>query len=279
MISLRGLTDHTLTSYCTYITAYLNYLSDILHKKPEDVTWQDLRDFIKWLQDIRKIGDRTVNIAISQLRFFTIYVLHKPWDYTHLPFRKFDTYIPFVPSKEEVLRYLSDVPDLKEKAMLTLMYSSGLRLSEVCSLCYDDIKRTSMRIYIHNAKNRSSRYAILSKHALELLTKYWFECGKPKKWLFPGNYKNINHYNPSVLSNKFALYRKKYNWNPKLTLHSFRHAFGTHLYENGTDILAIKELLGHKSITSTAIYLHLADYRTRNIISPFDLLGGNLHGK
>ena len=80
MISLRGLTDHTLKSYCTYIHSYLDYLSNILHKLPEDVTWDELRTYIRWLQKERNLSDRTINHAISQLRFFTMYVLHKPWD-------------------------------------------------------------------------------------------------------------------------------------------------------------------------------------------------------
>lgn len=78
MISLRGLTDHTVTSYSTYIRSYLDYLQDILLKQPEDVSWAELRDFILWLQKERSLSDRTINACISQLRFFTIYVLHKP---------------------------------------------------------------------------------------------------------------------------------------------------------------------------------------------------------
>ena len=109
MISLRGLTDHTMKSYSTYIRAYLDYLSDILHKNPTDVSWQELRDFIKWLQNARSLSDRTMNTTISQLQFFTIYVLHKPWNSTQLPLRKFDTYIPFVPTKEEVWEFISTI--------------------------------------------------------------------------------------------------------------------------------------------------------------------------
>ena len=88
MISLRGLTDHTLKSYSTYIRSYLDYLQNILNKSPEDVSWQELRDYIKWLQKERSLSDRTINCVISQLRFFTIYVLHKPWDDNQLPKRK-----------------------------------------------------------------------------------------------------------------------------------------------------------------------------------------------
>lgn len=82
MISLRGLTDHTLKSYCTYIRTYLDYLQNIIHKSPEDVSWDEMRDYIQWLQKSRNLSDRTINCAISQLRFFTLYVLHKPWDST-----------------------------------------------------------------------------------------------------------------------------------------------------------------------------------------------------
>ena len=121
MISLRGLADHTLKSYCTYIRAYLDYLQRILHKQPEDVSWQELRDFIKWLQNTRSISDRTVNTAISQLRFFTMYVLHKPWDDTQLPMRKFDIYLPFVPSHEEAVAFITSISDLKQKAMISLI--------------------------------------------------------------------------------------------------------------------------------------------------------------
>ena len=87
MISLRGLTDHTVTSYSTYIRSYLDYLKDILIKQPEDVSWTELRDFIRWLQKERSLSDRTINHCISQLRFFTMYVLHKSWDPTQLPMR------------------------------------------------------------------------------------------------------------------------------------------------------------------------------------------------
>ena len=125
MISLRGLTDHTLKNYCTYIRAYLDYLTNILHKSPEDVSWDELRDYIRWLQKSRDLSDRTVNCAISQLRFFTLYVLHKPWDDTQLPMRKFDTYLPYVPTRNEVQLFLGSLPTLKQKAMVSLMYFPG----------------------------------------------------------------------------------------------------------------------------------------------------------
>ena len=145
MISLRGLTDHTRNSYSTYI---------------------------RWLQNSKNLSDRTINHAISQLRFFTMYVLHKPWDDTQLPMRRFDTYLPYVPSKEETWNFISTMPDLKPKTMVILMYSSGLRIGEVCQLRYEDVDRKNMRLHITHSKSRNDRYAILSKTALDTLTQY-----------------------------------------------------------------------------------------------------------
>lgn len=274
MISLRGLTDHTMNSYCTYIRAYLNYLTDVLHKDPHDVSWQELRHYIIWLQHSRGICDRTINTAVSQLRFFTLYVLHKPWDATQLPLRKFDTFIPFVPSKEEVWAFISTIPDLKQKTMVTLMYSSGLRIGEVCNICYDHVKRKQMRIYIPRSKNRSGRFAILSEKALALLTEYWFAYGKPSGWLFPKQTDPTRPIDTFYLSRHIHAHEDRLGWERRFTCHSFRHAFGTHLYENGTDLLTIKELLGHKSLLSTTIYVHLASNGVGAVISPFDQLGG-----
>lgn len=213
MISLRGLTDHTVKSYSTYIRAYLDYLNHVLHKMPADVSWNELRDYIRFIQKERGLSDRTVNAAISQLRFFTIYVLH------------------------------------------------------------------NMRIHITHTKGRSDRYAILSKTALDLLTQYWFTYGKPMNWLFPKQFKKDSDkpIDTFYLSRHIHAHEQELGWEQKLTCHSFRHAFGTHLYEHGTDLLTIKALLGHKSLHSTTIYVHLSNSGIHNTVSPLDRLAGELN--
>lgn len=279
MISLRGLTNHTLSGYCTYIRAYLDYLSNFLHKAPEDVSWDELRGYIRWLQKSRGLSDRTINCVISQLRFFTLYVLHKPWDDTQLPMRRFDEYLPFVPSKEEAAILIDSMPDLKQKAMVALMYSSGLRIGEVCHLKYQDIDRKNMRIHITHGKNRSDRYAILSKKALDILTAYWFAFDRPMDWLFPKQFRNDKPIDTFYLSRHIHDVERSLGWPERITCHSLRHAFGTHLYEDGVDLLTIKSLLGHKSLNSTTIYVHLASNGVRNAISPFDRFGDTGHAE
>lgn len=254
MISLRGLTDHTVKSYSTYIRSYLEYLQTILLKQPENVSWDDLRDYIRWLQKERSLSDRTINACISQLRFFTMYVLHKPWDPTQLPMRKFDSYLPFVPTQKEADIFISTLSDLKPKAMVSLMYSAGLRVGEVCNLRYCDIERKNMRIHIAHSKSRSDRYAILSQKALDLLTRYWFEYGRPTEWLFPKQTDSSRPIDTFYICRHMRAHEDFLGWKHRITCHSFRHAFGTHLYENGADLLTIKNLMGHKSLNSTLIY-------------------------
>ena len=277
MISLRGLTDHTIQSYSTYVKAYLSYLSDILHRSPEEVSWAELRDFIRYIQNSRDLSDRTVNACISQLRFFTMYVLHKPWDPTQLPMRKFDSYLPYVPSQQETRQFISTMPDLKQRAMTALMYSSGLRIGELCHLRYEDISRQDMRIHICHSKSREDRYAVLSHAALDLLTEYWFAYGRPKEWLFPKQSDPSRPIDTFFLSRHIHEHERRLGWEERLTCHSFRHAFGTHLYENGTDLLTIKALMGHKSLNSTVIYVHLSSRHLSDIVSPFDRMGGCFH--
>lgn len=254
MISLRGLSSHTVKSYSTYIRAYLDYLDSVIHKQPEDVSWQEMRDFVFWLKKQKNLSDRTINHCISQLRFFTLYVLHRPWDDTQLPMRRFDVFLPYVPSQQDTWHFISTIPDLKQKTMLALLYSSGLRIGEVCSLRYEDIDRRNMRVHITHGKNRSDRYAILSRAALDLLTEYWFAYGKPRGYLFPKQNGEDRPIDTFFLSRHIHAHERRLGWEERLTCHSFRHAFGTHLYENGTDLLTIKALLGHKSLNSTTIY-------------------------
>ena len=278
IISLRGPTDHTIVSYSTYIRVYLDYLSYILHKMPEDVSWAELRGFVRWLQKEKNLSDRTINHCISQLRFFTLYVLHEPWDASQLPMRRFDSYLPYVPSQKETWAFIHSFSNLKHKAILSLMYSAGLRVGEVCALRYEDISRSSMRIHIRHSKARSDRYAILSRNALDILTQYWFHAGRPTGFLFP-NRKDPARPMASYTVNQFIFAKEKeLGLKHQLTCHSFRHAFGTHLYENGADLLTIKALLGHKSLNSTTIYVHLASNGINNAVSPFDRMGGGSLG-
>ena len=149
------------------------------------------------------------------------------------------------------------------------MYSSGLRVSEVIHLNYDDISRTNMQIHVHEAKNHSSRYALLSKRALDILTEYWFKCGKPRGILFPNQWTGdyLTYSGPRLELKKSV---KRAGLPNDIHSHCLRHSFATHLLEDGVDIRYIQTLLGHRSPKSTEIYLHISNKALLGIQSPFD---------
>lgn len=281
MLSLRGLTDHTINSYSTYIRAYLDYLSKVLCKQPESVSWQELRDFIRWLQRERTLSDRTMNAVISQLRFFTIYVLHQSWVDSQLPKRKFDQYLPFVPSQKETWTFISTIPDIRIRTFVIILYSAGLRVGEVRHLKCSDIEHSNKRIFIRQCKNRSSRYAILSDAAWKAILDYYYSLPsneRPSDWLFTQRRDKTKPIDHQVVPTHLAKHEKRLGWERRISCHTFRHAFGTHLYENGTDLLTIQSLLGHKSLYSSTIYVHLASNGTSRAVSPLDRLAGDFHG-
>lgn len=183
---------------------------------------------------------------------------------------KFNTYLPQILTLEEVKYFIDTIPNLKHKAMLSTTASSGLRISETCSLRYDDISRSNMTIHIRESKNRSDRYTILSAKNLDILTQYWYEYGKPRDWIFPGQ-KEGTHINNQSMHYVIKEHTARLGWNKNISCHTFRHCFGTFLYENGTDLNTIKQLMGHKSLSSTMIYLHLSAKAKSGVINPFDM--------
>jgi site-specific recombinase XerD len=272
MVELRGLTDNTLKTYSSYLREFLSYVNNYLvYEDVNQVTWAEIRGYILFLKNTRRLNPRSINAHIAQLRFFFLYVLHKPWDYYQVPTLKFDTYLPFVLSQEEVHKFIDTLENLKHKAILSLMYSAGLRVSEACNLKYSDISRNKMAIHIRRAKNRSDRYAMLSENALAILTEYWFAFGKPKDWIFPSTFKNGKSIVPFTVHRFIKDHEKRLGWESRISCHTMRHCFGTHLYENGADLIAIKNAMGHKSLNSTAIYVSLAVGKQSSILSPFDI--------
>lgn len=149
------------------------------------------------------------------------------------------------------------------------MYSSGMRVSEVIHLHYDDISRTSMTIHVRETKGRIDRYTILSQKNLDLLTEYWYKCGRPKDILFPsswtGGYLDITGVNQF-----FKKSAKLAGITRHVSSHACRHSFASHLFESGTDIKYIQSLLGHVDPRSTDVYLHVSNKTLLGIRSPFD---------
>jgi len=269
LLTIRDLTKNTCDSYNSFLRCYLFWVDQFLNIRPEDVTFQQIRSFILYLKNEKKLSNRSINAYTSQIRFLHLYVLKRSWDRYEVPFMRFNTLLPDILTKEDVRTFINTMPNLKHKACIALLYSSGLRVSELCHLRYEDVDRKNLRLYIRPSKSRCDRFAILSENALKILTDYWFAYGKPKGWLFPGQ-KQDSPIVSFTVSRFLADHVSFLGWEQQVNAHLFRHSFGTHLYEQGTDLLVIQKLLGHKSINSTTLYVHLAKKHPFNIKSPFD---------
>ena len=268
-LEIRNLTKNTIRSYKYFLIQYITWVEYNLKDSLEKVSYEDIRLYILYLKNIRKLAPASINSHISQLRFFHIYVLNKPLDKYQVPFMKITRKLPVILSKEDIFYFIDSFINLKHKVWAALLYSSGIRVSELQYLRYEDISRENMQIYIRETKSRSDRYAILSNRALKYLTDYWYFANKPRGFLFPG-IKNEGPISNTTIQKNFRNQCEKINFKVKITPHSLRHHFGTHLYEDGNDLLTIQKLLGHKSINSTTLYVQLANPNKLNIISPFD---------
>lgn len=275
ILSFRDLAIGTVATYTSYMTTYIQWAEENLPGRDlPSVTWEEMRSYLRFLKDVKGLNPRTVNVHISQLRDFYHYVLHRDWDRREVPFLRFDEHLPAVPDRSQVNAIIDSIGNPKHKAEIALLYSSGIRVGELCRLHCGDIRRTRGCIYVSRGKNRSDRYAVLSGRALGLLNSYaraMLRGATQQDWLFPGQKRGAHVCEQSVY-NVFVRHLAKTGLGESgFTLHSLRHAFGLHLYESGADLMAVKEAMGHKSLSSTAVYLTLGIGNGRSVKSPYDL--------
>lgn len=261
---IRNLKKRSINCYKNYVSYFLNYVK----KNPEELTCQDVRGFLLTKKK-EGLKSTTLNLYNSAIRFFYRNVLHILWDDTTVPRMIIDHKLPTVLTFEEVEQLLDATDDLKYKAMFATMYSSGMRVSEVIHLHYDDISRTNMQIHVRDTKNRMDRYTILSKRNLEILTEYWYKKGKPRGILFPNKFTG-EYLTVSSLEQVIRRSAKEAELPVGTTPHCLRHSFATHLMEAGVDTRNIQMLLGHRDPKSTEVYLHTSNKSLMGIQSPFD---------
>ncbi len=274
ILSLRDLASGTISAYTSYMSQFIDWTESELNSKPlPEITWDDILAFIHFLKDIRHLNPRTINVYIAQLRDFFQYVLHRDWDKYRVPYLHYDEMLPKVPTKEQINAIIDSLDNPKHKAEIALLYSSGIRVSELTRLRCKDVIHSKHTLYITRSKNRSDRYAILSERAYGILVNYIKSLPTmPTKedWLFSGQ-KSGQHICTQSVYETFQKQLAALNLQDTgYTLHSLRHAFGLHLYEAGTDILTIKEAMGHKSLSSTTVYLTIGIGNGRSVKSPYD---------
>lgn len=266
ILRMQRYADRSIKTYASHLTYFLKVSSKL---KTEDITQKQLEDFIIWLVEKKKVGQSYQKAMIATITKFYNEIYKRNINLKHLYPKRKESKLPKFLTKEEVKKILDATENLKHKAILTTIYSCGLRLSEVLELKIPDIKTQENLLLIRQAKGKKDRVVMLSPLLLELLRTY-YKTYKPRNFLFEGQ--DGESYSErsvqQILKNALA----KANVISPATVHTLRHSYATHLLENGTDIRIIKELLGHSNIKTTEIYTHITDARKFNLKSPLDLL-------
>jgi site-specific recombinase XerD len=237
---------------------------------PENLTADHVRQYLLHLVQGKHVSWSTYNVARCALQFLFHVTLGRPEQLVTVPCARDRKRLPVVLSQEELQRFFTIIRNPKHKALFMTAYGSGLRVSELISLRATDIDSSRMLIRVREGKGQKERYAKLSMQLLQVLRDYYRAC-KPKIWLFPGQpqEKPINR----LAVNRIADYlRRRAGIQKRISAHTFRHSYATHMLDAGADLRTIQVLLGHRNIKTTAIYLHVSQAKIDAAPSPLDLM-------
>jgi integrase/recombinase XerD len=251
-----------------YIRSIKN-LTKFLGRSPDTATREDLRRYQLHLTGTG-VRPPTINGTVTALRFFFIVTLDRADTVKPLTFVAEPRKIPVVLSPEEVARFLEAAPGPKYKAAFGAAYGAGLRVSEVASLKVSDIDSKRMLLRVEQGKGRKDRHAMLSPQLLELL-RDWYRIARPRLWLFPSR-DPLQPLTTRQLNRAVHAAAHMAEINKRVTPHTLRHSFATHLLEQNIDIRVIQVLLGHAKLDTTALYTRVATNTIRAVMSPLDRL-------
>ena len=239
----------------------------------EEAGVEDIRAYLHHLVEAN-LSDSSIKHAYSALKLISEVTLGKPWAVRRIPKAKKKKRLPVVLSQSEVQAILDAAPNLKYRAIFTTIYSAGLRTAEAAQLKLSDIDSVGKRIRVDHGKGDKDRFTLLSETTLLLLRDYWRTCRSPE-WLFTPETTLDRPISERSIQGAFLKTLRKTSIQKPATPRSLRHAFATHLYESGTDLYTLQDLLGHADIKTTRIYLHLSRTRMAGVKSPLDLWSTN----
>lgn len=263
-MKLRGLAPRTQKNYIAHVANFARFF----RRSPEQLDQEAVREYLVYLLEERKLSAEGVNQIVSALKLLYLTTLEMPWSDADFPRAKRPYKLPVVLSQEEVALFFEYVPSLRYRAALMLCYGAGLRVSEAAALQVSDIDSKRMLIRIEQGKGQKDRYAMLSPRLLQALRTYW-RAARPQEYLFPG-WRTGRHVSTTSLQQACRDAALRSGLRKRVTVHSLRHAFATHLLENGTDVRIIQALLGHSQIETTARYAAVTPLAVRAVISPLD---------
>jgi integrase/recombinase XerD len=265
-MQLRQFSKRTIESY---VDAVLG-LSNHFHRSPAKLALEEVRSYLHHLLIERKLAQGTCNLRAAAITFLYREVLGQAAFRLLGVRRKHSGKLPEVYSREELARLFAAAGNLQHRVFLMTTYAAGLRLTEVRHLKPVHIHSERMLIRVEQGKGQKDRYTLLSPHLLDELRSYWKEY-RPGEWLFP-NQKRNGPILRGTAQHIFYNVKRRAGLQRGHGIHTLRHCFATHLLEAGVDLCTIQSLLGHKSLQTTSLYLHVTEKKLTDLQSPFDLL-------
>ncbi len=269
MLDQRRYSDSTKATYTSYFEDYVRYFKG---RELESIPVEEINKYILDLIRNKKISVSQQNQHINAIKFFYEKVLGNDKLQYKIERPKIANTLPNVLSVSEIKKIIDNTKNLKHKCVISLLYSAGLRRSELINLKLDSILSGQMQIKISNSKGNKDRYVGLSSHLLQLLRKYFHEF-KPKEWLIEGH--DQKQYSATSILNVVKNSAKRAGISRRITPHMLRHSFATHHLESGTDLRYIQEFLGHSSSKTTEIYTHVAKTDFSRFKNPLDTMYEN----
>jgi integrase/recombinase XerD len=265
-LQIRHYSPTTIRLYLYAVRAFAQHFG----KPPDQLGGEEIRRYQLYLTKEKKVSTSTYVLMICGLRFFYTHTLHRKVAIDRIPFPRRERKLPMILSRGEVKALLEAPGDLRDRAMLAMLYGSGLRVSEVARIKVADIDTARNVLWVRSGKGRKDRQALLPPKLRELLRCYW-RSRRPAEWLFPGARRG----QPISVKSIFMACRKAARTagiGKSVHPHLLRHAFATHLLEAGVNLRTIQILLGHANLETTARYLQVADVNVRGTTSPLESL-------
>jgi site-specific recombinase XerD len=268
-MTARHFAEKAQTDYIRYVKSFVAFLG----RSPDTASAEDLRLFQQHMTKTH-VSPGVVNATVVALRFFFKVTLERDDLVRRLTLVTEPRRAPIVLSQEEVARLLTAAPGVKYRAALSVAYGAGLRVSEVVALKVSDIDRERMLLRVEQGKGRKDRFVMLSPQLLELLHDWW-HVAHPRGWLFPG-LDPVNPMSARQLCRAVSAAARAAGIAKRVSPHTLRHSFATHLLEQNVDIRVIQVLLGHAKLETTALYTRVAVNTIRDVTSPLERLSLNL---
>ena len=266
-LQIRNYSPSTVRCYVRSVAEFAKHFG----KSPEQLGSEEIRSWQLHLINEKRVKQSTYIQAISGLRFLYRNTLHRGIEMERIPLPRYEKKLPVILSREEVKALLEAPTNLGHRAILATMYSAGLRVSEATNLKVSDLDRDRKVIHVRGGKGNKDRQVMFAESLRDVLVAYW-RWKRPTDWLFPGAIPGRPISREAVFETCQKAARRAGIAKP-VHPHSLRHAFATHLLDDGVSLLVIQNLLGHANLKTTARYLHVSDAAVRSTRSPLEMLG------